>query len=56
MRDCLQRPFALFRVEEAMINVIMDKRPLGIRDGAFDCVKLLREFDAFAPALDHRDH
>src|SRR5260221_4679685 len=47
-----QRPDALL---ETMVDVIVDQRLLGIGDRLLDGVELLREIEAAALRLDHRD-
>ncbi|CAK7262250.1 protein of unknown function (plasmid) [Shinella sp. WSC3-e] len=40
---------------EAMVEMVLDQRALGIGDRLFDGMKLLCEIEAGAPVLDHRD-
>jgi len=40
---------------QAMVDMIMNERSLGIGDCAFNGVKLLRQIDTLPSAFDHRD-
>ena len=42
-----------FGVNEAMIDVIIDQRPLGAGNGVLDGLELLRDIDARSPLFDH---
>ena len=39
-----------------MVHMVMDQRPLGVRDGLFDSLHLLGYFQARFARLDHLDH
>jgi len=41
---------------EAVIEMIVDQRPLGIRDGVLDRLHLLGDVEARPARLDHLDH
>src|SRR5262245_2357484 len=40
---------------QAVIDMVVDERPLRFRDGLLDGVQLLRELHTGSPAFDHRD-
>jgi hypothetical protein len=41
---------------EAMINMVMDERALGVYHGLFHGMELLRDLEAGLACLDHLDH
>ena len=47
------RAFAFFGMDEAMIDVVIDKRALGAGDSILDRLELLRDIDAGPLLLDH---
>lgn len=53
------RPIALAqscnRVFQAMVNMILDQRALGLADSLFNCMQLLGNVHAFTPVLNHGD-
>src|ERR1700754_2116165 len=44
------------RIFKAVIEVVLNERPLGLGDRLFDRMKLLGDIEAGAAALDHRNH
>ncbi|VVT27840.1 conserved hypothetical protein [Sphingomonas aurantiaca] len=60
-RDCpelldrLLRSLALFGVDQAVIDMIVDQCPLGACDGILNRLELLRQFDTGAVFIDHTD-
>lgn len=53
MLDRLLRPFAFLRVNQAMVDVIVDQRALRAGDRVLDRLKLLRDVHARSLLLDH---
>ena len=49
------RTFAFLRMNEAMIDMIVDEGALGAGDGALDGLELLRDINAGPLVLDHAD-
>lgn len=47
--------FALLGVDKAMVDMVVDKRPLSAGDSVLDRLELLRDVDARALFLDHPD-
>ena len=41
---------------QAVVEVVVDQRTLGIGDGGLDHLQLLRDVEAGPPGLDHLDH
>lgn len=49
------RTFAFLRMDEAVVDMVVDERALGAGDGALDGLELLRDIDARSLFLDHTD-
>ena len=47
------RPFAFLGMYQAMIDVVVDERPLGAGKSSLDRLELLRDIDAGPLLLDH---